>query len=150
MIRSQMLITGAAVGLTMTVAGCDPIVCVGQEVVIMVTDAASGEPIPNARVLAEHELGLLSSNLGTTDDQDEPGQAMLVMGMCLFGDPEATCVSDPSLCVDHVTGELFSFDVITDEVREVLTGEVNPGQTIQGDAFAVTVNSVGETTTRPP
>ena len=38
--------------------------------------------------------------------------------------------------------------MITDEALEVVIGTVEPGDTISGDLFAVTIVSIGETTTQ--
>ncbi len=134
-------------------AGCpaDPGLFVRQGYILRIADAASGSPVYDASVTswvenrrprgesADEFLDGVERNaegdgdgVATTNDEGEAELTLTSGVLCGGGDCD----------LDEVTRRLFLVRVKTEVTSEVLTVRMEPGETVSGDAFTVTVISI--------
>ena len=153
--------------LTVLLAGCWTIGdgwCVNmQDVLVEITETASGKSVANARVIYQRLTpeGLIFSpdpvltadadqslSEGETSTTNSDGRAMLPLLYGVLPPPwPLHCAINTQ---DGVTGARYRLRVETDSASELFSLDFAPGATVLGENFTITVVSIGSPISVPP
>jgi len=140
---------------TVLSAGCDAVAFVKQDVTLNATDAETGKRIGNATVVAlfdntsgdcptasDFEQAVESSTCacGETDEDGAVTLTLTQANICGVLAIRPFCKLDG----DAVTGLPYCIQVTRDRNSEILRLELAPSAVVDGSAFTIQVQSIGE------